>query len=51
MIGAGGGAEDSSIMKGSLCAACVISVMLYGSKTLGMREEDICRFEGTEMDE
>jgi len=39
----------SLYMKRSLYAACVKSVMMYGSETWGMREEDIRRFERTKM--
>jgi len=39
----------SLCLKGRLYAACVRSVVLYGSETWGMREGDIRRFEYTEM--
>ena len=36
-------------LKGKLYAACVRSVMVYGSETWAMKEEDVRRLERTEM--
>ena len=36
-------------MEGRLYAACVRSVMLYGSETWPVKEEEVCRLEHTEM--
>lgn len=35
--------------QGSLDAACVKSVMLFGNKTWAIKEEDICRLKPTEI--